>query len=356
MFLVLGLPRSRTFWLSKFLSYGDFECGHEEARYLRTPEDVKIWLNQDHRGSAETSVAAFWRWGIEINPSLRVVVVRRPVGEVVDSLMALDMDGICRFDADKLTKNMARYDAKLRQITRRLPNALSVEFGDLNDEKTVKDIFEFCLPYRFDCEWWKSLAKKDLQCSMRALMRYAAANRAPIDRMVKTAAHLSRAQLMSKQPKSSEGVTFQQEPFDDWERDGVPLFEAHCAEVGESPDNWRNKNIPLMRKLYGAGALQITTARCNGRMFGYVAAVMSPSLERRNLVSGFHTTFYVAKEMPGIGLKLQRASVAALRAKGCGEVFFHEGVRADGPRMGTFYKRMGAREFGHLHRLEFNGV
>ena len=353
MFLVLALPRSRTYWLSQFLSYRDYECGHEEARHLRSIADVKTWLNQDYCGSAETYVAPFWRLMHEANPNLRIVIVHRPVSECVESLMEIDFSGICTLDRGEIEKSMKRLDAKLHQIERRVPNVLSVKFSDLDNEPTIKAVFEHCLPYPFDRARWQNLKGQILTCNMRAIMRYAFAYHKPLAQMIATATHHMRMQMTAKPPLTSGGVTIQQESFDDWERDGAQLFEAHCVEAG---GNWQNKNIPLMRRLYEVGAMQITTARCNGRMFGYLAAFITPSLESRNLVSSVHTTFYVSKDMPGLGLKLQRASVAALRERGVGEVVFHQGVRADGPRLGVLYNRMGAKEFGHLYRLQFNGA
>lgn len=352
MFLILALPRSRTFWLSKFLSYGDFECGHEEARHLRTIEDARIWLNQEKRGTVETSVAPFWRLFRDFNPSLRVVTIRRPVAEVVAGLMGLNMMGVCEYNEVALTHRMMRLDAKLDQIEKRL-GALSVKFSDLDDEQTIKRIFETCLPYPFDSAWWEYAKAHDLQCNMRAMMRYAAAYQEPLDKLAKQAAQLCRAKMMAQPPKPLNGLTFQQESFDAWERDGVDLFEAHCTQVGEAPDQWKRKNIPLMREIYAAGRMQITTARCNGRMFGYVNAIIYPSLEFRTRISAVHTTHYASPEFPGLGLKLQRASIAALRARGVEEVFFHEGIRGDGPRTGVIYKRLGAQEFGKFHRLQF---
>lgn len=355
MFLILALPRSRTFWLSKFLSYGDYECGHEEARFLRTVEDARLWLTQDHRGAVETSIAQFWRLFRHFNPSLTIITIRRPVAEVVRGLMSLDMTGVCQYDEAALTKYMTTLDAKLDQIEKRL-GALSVKFSDLDDEETIRRVFETCLPYPFDRVWWEYAKAHDLQCNMRAMMRYAAAYHRPLEKMAKTAAQLCREKISSTYPKTYNGVTIQQESFDVWERDGVKLFEAHCVAAGESPDQWKRKNIPLMRKLYNAGVMQITTARCNGRMFGYVNALVNPSLEEVGRFAGLHTTHYASPEFPGLGLKLHRASVAALRSRGSAEVFFHEGVRADGPRMGVIYKRLGAQEFGKLYRLQFGGV
>lgn len=356
MFLILGLPRSRTFWLSKLLTYRDFECGHEEARHLRSLEDAKIWLNQDHHGSAETYVAPFWRLAHTLNPNLRIVTIRRPIIECVESLMALDLSGICTLNRGDLEKLMVKLDAKLDQIERRLPNVLSVEFHDLDSESTVESVWRHCLPYAFDRAHWLALRDQILTCDMRALMRYAFSYRAPLEKMVSIAGHYCRAQIMAQPPKAAGGVTFQQESFDDWERDGVPLFEAHCVEVGESPQNWKNKNIPFMHKIYDAGGMQITTARCNGRMFGYLMALIAPALDRCDATYGYHATRYVSPDMPGLALKLERASVYALRQKGVKEVVFRAGIRSDGPRTDVLYRRMGAEEFGSLHRLQLDGA
>ena len=43
-FVVLSLPRSRSYWLSRYLSYGGWHCGHEEIRHARTLSDVRAWL------------------------------------------------------------------------------------------------------------------------------------------------------------------------------------------------------------------------------------------------------------------------------------------------------------------------
>lgn len=356
MFLILALPRSRTYWLSKLLTYGDYECGHEEVRHLRSIDDAKIWMAQEFRGSAETALAPFWRLIARANPDLRVVVIRRPVEEVVKSMMALDLRGIFALDRDKLRKHMTYLDGKLEQLSKRMPNVLSVDFHDLKEGETVKDIFEHCLPYPFDLAWWHKLRPQNLQCNMRHLMREMVAYREPLDRVAKTAASLSRAQVHAKAPISSEGVTFQEESFEAWVRDGVGLFEEHLIAVGEAPDNWKNKNLPLFKMMYEAGYMQITTARSNGRMFGYLVTVLNPSLEERGAFSGLNTMFYVSKDMPGIGVKLQRASVAGLQARGAKAAVFYEGIRGSGPRLGALYRRLGAQEMGKLYRVEFEGI
>lgn len=35
-FVVFSMPRSRSAWLARFLSYGDWHCGHDEIRHFRS--------------------------------------------------------------------------------------------------------------------------------------------------------------------------------------------------------------------------------------------------------------------------------------------------------------------------------
>ena len=112
-FFILGLPRSRTYWLSKFLTYREWTCGHEELRHIRTMEDAKSWLSQPSTGSAETALAPFWRL---LPKDARLVIVRRPVAEVKDSLLRLSLGDGGAFDPIALDGLLKRADAKLDQI------------------------------------------------------------------------------------------------------------------------------------------------------------------------------------------------------------------------------------------------
>jgi hypothetical protein len=107
-----------------------------------------------------------------------------------------------------------------------------------------------------------------------------------------------------------------------------------------------------MRAIYDAGLMQIMTARCNGRMFGYLMTLISPSLTSESVTAASHTTFYASPDAPGLGLKLQRAAVKALKDRGVDHVMLQAGVRGDGPRMSTLFKRMGAQDEGQLFRLQ----
>lgn len=348
-FLIFGLPRSRTTWLSRFLTYGDWSCGHDELRHMRSMADISAWFSQPNIGSVETGAAPYWRLLSGFCDDLRVVVVRRPVDEVVDSLMALR--GVV-FDRDALHAAMSRLDRKLDQITARMPGVLSVDYHDLANEGTCARVFEHCLDVPHDPDWWGFLHDKHLVTDMFAETKYCQAYRPALDRLASIARHRSLTDLAKRTPVNPDGITFQTEDFRTWLRDASHLIERHLILVDEAPDDWRAKNLPLMAALDDGGAMQIMTARSNGRMFGYLMSLISPSLTSDKVTSATHTTFYADPQFPGLGMKIQRAAMAALKARGVTEIFMEAGKRASGPRINSLFKRLGAVPHGEVYRLE----
>ena len=218
-FVIFALPRSRTAWLSQFLTYRAASCAHEQLRHIRNLDDAKIWLSQENTGSAETAAAPWWRLLLHYRPDVKIVVIRRPVDEVVESLMRLDLHGAGSFDRVLLAKTIKRLDAKLRQIERRASNVLSVLFADLSDEEACKAIFEHCLPYPHDREHWLRLKDVNVQCSMPGIIRYCAAYKEP---MTKISAMAKQASLSLMRPTNTDdldGFTIQEEPFETFVRD-----------------------------------------------------------------------------------------------------------------------------------------
>lgn len=348
MFIVYSLPRSRSAWFSRFLTYGQWVCGHEELRHMRSLDDVRAWCSQPCIGSAETAAAPWWRMLDRFAPRARVLVVRRPVAEVVESLMRLPG---CTFDRERLTEAMWRQDRKLDQIAARAANVLSVDFHDLDKEEVCAAAFEHCLQYPHDHDHWARWAPLNVQCDMRAMMRHFEAYRPALERLAQQAKQQTIAAMARRRPVEADGLTFQVEPLEAWQRDGQALFAEHLVQVGETPGDWRCKNWPLMARLEEAGVLQVMTARSNGRMFGYLMTLVTPSLASEDTTSAFNTTFFASPDFPGLGMKLQRAAVKALRERGVDEVFMQAGLRGSGERIGAIYKRLGAENNGQMFRL-----
>jgi hypothetical protein len=343
-FVIFSLPRSRSRWLSCFLTYGDWQCGHDEIRHCRSLNDVKSWLKQPNTGTVETGAAPFWRLLLHYQPDVRVVTIRRPVPAVLRSLAATGVP----FD-DTLAPLIRRLDRKLDQIEQRVPGVRSFTFDELRSETNCAALFEHCLPYRCDPAWWQTFSQLNVQINLGHMVRYFAAHRAQLDKVARQAKH--RILSLLCRPPEIEGVTFQQETMASYD-EAVPLFKEHAVITDRSPDMYLSVNTPLLRTLDELGALQIISARSNGRLFGYLVTVIGPSLEFAGKLTACHSTFFASPHIKRLGMKLQHVAVETLREKGVSDLMMRAGVVGDGPRLGTLYRRMGAEDFGQMYRLD----
>jgi GNAT superfamily N-acetyltransferase len=355
-FVVFALPRSRSYWVSRFLNYGGWSCGHDEVRHARSLDDIRSWLAMPLSGTVETAAAPFWRLLVSDRPDVRIAVIRRPVDEAVASMLALGLD----FDTQRLTTVMRNLDHKLGQIAARCPDVLSLTYAELKTEEACARLFEHCLPFRHDPAWWRDVSALNLQIDMAALLRYYAAHAHQLEKLAKTVKHRIISTLLPfGLPRSDaefDGMTFQVEPGRDFYRDAQALFAEHLVQTGQAPDDHARKNLPLLFRLDDLGMLQCLTARSNGRMFGYLQSIIAPSLDDPNVLQAEHTIFFASPAIRGLGMRLQRAALTMLRKRGVQHVIMRAGHRGSGPRLGTFYRRLGAEEFGQLYRLELEAA
>lgn len=170
-FIVHGLPRSRTAWLSEFLTYKDHKCQHELSITLRHPKQIVEYFQTENQGASETGSTQAW-WLIEhAQPKLKVVLVRRDIEEVIDSLMEVDLSGVAYYERESLRKHLGYSNRMLDKLEKR-NNSLSVSFHELNKMETCKKVFEHCLPYEFDIRHWANLKNKNIQVNIKKMIRY----------------------------------------------------------------------------------------------------------------------------------------------------------------------------------------
>ena len=179
-FIVYSLPRSRTAWLASFLSYGGWTCRHEAATGLRSMDEVRRFFAEPQAGTVETAAAQGWRIIHHYVPDIRAVVIRRPVDDVMGSMLAIDLRGEFAYDAPRLRKVMEYGDRMLAQISE-LPDVLTVPWGDLATEDGCASIFEHCLPFAFDRAWWRTWKDRNVQIDVLAMLRGFHRDRAVIE-------------------------------------------------------------------------------------------------------------------------------------------------------------------------------
>lgn len=168
-FVVLALPRSRTFWLSRLLSYGGRRVDHDPSRFFRGRDDVAAYFRRPGAAAADTALGRIWS---DVAPSLprelRVVVVHRKPEDVADSLIL--RCGV-RTARAQLVCTQGAVLSRLRAI-----GGLHVSFAALAEERTCARVFEYCLGCAFDRAWWSGLKDQNLQCDRAQYVRDAETN------------------------------------------------------------------------------------------------------------------------------------------------------------------------------------
>jgi hypothetical protein len=159
-YMVFSAGRSRTMWLSAFLTYGICVCHFEATAKVSSLQEVLTMLSIPGMGAAETLAAPAWPLLLTAEPRLRVVVVRRPTEEILASLVAATRDQI-QLDLEKLRHLLAYVRRALDKLSLQ-PQTLTVDFSELAQEATCVAIFEHCLPYKHDSGWWKFIAAKNI--------------------------------------------------------------------------------------------------------------------------------------------------------------------------------------------------
>jgi GNAT superfamily N-acetyltransferase len=353
-FIVFGLPRSRTYWLSRFLSFPPYRCHHDMAAYVRSAEDVRAWLSQPATGTVETAAAPFWRLARLYNPSVRFAVVRRDPREVIDSLLRFGC-----FDRAALARLLGRYDRAL-DIVESLTGTLSVGFHDLNRRSTCAAMFEHCHGRPMPESHFETFSPINLQCDLGSQLIYGQAFAHLMAAGAQDCIRVIRRHCMrSAAPALTEdGVSIQQERYRDFFADATGLMQAHCLAVGEPADQYTRKNLAMFERLDDRGNLLIMTARLNGRMLGYLVSVIVPSLEENNTLLATQLPFYVGEDARGLnlGIRLQKAAMARAKQFGAKRMYCRAGIRGEGRRIGALYRRLGATDYGQMYEIDLTGT
>lgn len=162
MFLVLSLPRSRSAWLSHFLTCGGvFLVGHDLLLDCDSLEDFEAFFQEGSKfeGSCETGAVLGWRLLRQRLPKVKLLVVHRPVLEVAASLVRQGVLPDIR---------MLEEREGMLQTAGRAPGIEAIEYSDLDDLDCMKWMTEYLLgPGWWELEWWLGLRQYNIQVNMK---------------------------------------------------------------------------------------------------------------------------------------------------------------------------------------------
>lgn len=161
-FVIFSLPRSRSFWLSRWLAFGEAIVGHDLAMRCGGVEDFLDQFNQMD-GTVETGAVLGWRVIRQRLPGVRLIALRRPLREVGASLVNLGVP----FDHNDLLFKSIELDRLAQQ-----PGVISFHYSEFQDEHACAKLFETCLGRPFSRAWYNQLAPINLQVDLTERLWY----------------------------------------------------------------------------------------------------------------------------------------------------------------------------------------
>lgn len=173
-FLIMAMPRSRSFWTSRFLGTETQPVDHDAACRFRSTEDMKDYFStRCPIGVVDTSLGFIWKKVLESCPQVRIAVLRRPVVECLASVKRVGLDA-------------PHVERALTELSRRL-DSLELEmavpsftFRDLSTERGCERLWRFChygnAAKPFDHQRWLDMRDQILEADHAAIKADIAAN------------------------------------------------------------------------------------------------------------------------------------------------------------------------------------
>ena len=144
---MLALPRSRTYWLSKFLTTDTCKCEHDGCCNYSSIDEM---LEKMPDGNCDTALALVFD---KLKDS-KVVIIYRNYHECLDALKEIG------FEENSVLKKI-RY--KLLDAAVAFP---CVGFHDLDKEDTCRWLFEYLTEEKFDRERWLKMKDEIAEVSV----------------------------------------------------------------------------------------------------------------------------------------------------------------------------------------------
>lgn len=150
-------------------------------------------------------------------------------------------------------------------------------------------------------------------------------------------------------------MSLQQETWNQFYPDCLPLFAQHKAEVGESQSKMPlNIDVEQWAAIDRANAVQIITARDLAKnLLGYCCFFISSSLESKGLLCASQSLWFVTKESRygGLGIRLFMEAVKYLKNRGVRNIYPHRWLTVDSTDLDKFFLSLGAIEIERGYSL-----
>lgn len=167
-FLVVSLPRSRTYWTAQFLG-----VPHDIFMDMTCADDLDGFFAIE-RGAVDTLLGSVWRGVVERVPDLRLILIHRPVDQVISSFARAGIRSTA------FSNVLRDYAAAMRDPDLRARAELVVTFDGLRQFEVCDRLHQVCLGTPADYARWEMLSDQNLQCDVPDVMQNLGTRSAPL--------------------------------------------------------------------------------------------------------------------------------------------------------------------------------
>jgi hypothetical protein len=165
-FIVLSLPRSRTAWLSLYLTLAGLPCEHELIAKSDSFESAINKIKAEGIGCCDTAqVFKLKELKDELNP--KILVIKRNVKDVIDSLSKIGITGIDEFLIkqsellDQASMDEGTLTVRYEDIDSRIEEIYSYLSGELEfNQEIYKKVKDYNIKFNDLIQFSKSLNYK----------------------------------------------------------------------------------------------------------------------------------------------------------------------------------------------------
>ncbi len=142
---ILGLPRSRTYWFSQLINElvasgigANSKAYHEMVRSLISPTVYYMELTRPGYNTVDCT-------NIPLPPlkGVKVVMILRPLSEVVSSLLALPAYQEAEVTTEQIASNLDKHFDKLVKYTNSVTDSMVIDYKDLSDSHVCAKVLVF---------------------------------------------------------------------------------------------------------------------------------------------------------------------------------------------------------------------
>lgn len=338
-FVIFALPRSRTAWLSQWLSYQGRIVGHDTGIEASSCQD---FIDRVCRKAGTVETGAMFAHSLlrKAWPASQFVTVRRPRDDVAASL--------ARFGVNDIEAELIERDRHLDAME--AAGAARVEYASLSDVNCCAALFEGLLGVPFDFRHWQAMAATNIQIDVPARLARLVERHDAIEALKREAERLIAVD-------DAQFVSIAWEPLAPVSDEAAAMGAGHSVEVngGALRGHPYKPNIPLMLQHEQAGSLRFMGARLNGRLVGYMIWTFVPDVESEGVMYADQGPWFVADEPAirklQIGRKMLNRALDDLSKAGIQSAQLHHQVHGRGAKLGALFVSMGAVEHQHRYML-----